>query len=166
MEPGYCVVATKSNSVVIRSASGELLRQIAISPSGEIALSGTRLVAAIGSPTPALAVYDSMTGELQHTWPFVGAASVPGPHQEGHVQVYGRLAMYSVYTQYVGGFEKLHLLDLNTGKDVVVTIVKGFGDNREWAIGSRGLVYVVNYGRPAHGKLVFVPMATLLAMLK
>jgi hypothetical protein len=168
MDPGYCVVATPSNSVLIRSAQGKLLRQMAIGAGtgrGEIALSGKRLLVAIGSPAPALAVYDWATGTLLHTWPVLGAASVPGPHHEGHVQIYGRLVLYSVYTQYVGGSEKLHLLDVNTGKDVVITIVKGFGDNREWAIGPRGLVYVVNSGRPPRGRLVFVPMAKLLAML-
>jgi hypothetical protein len=59
------------------------------------------------------------------------------------------------------------VLDLATGKDVMVTTVKGFGDNREWAVGARGLVYVVNSGTSAqsHGKIVFLPMAKLLALV-
>jgi hypothetical protein len=50
----------------------------------------------------------------------------------------------------------------------VVAVVKGFGDQREWAIGSRGLVYAVNSrlnSTVGPGKLVFVSTAKLDALL-
>jgi hypothetical protein len=82
------------------------------------------------------------------------------------IQVYGRLGVYSVFAGYVGANERLHILDLTTGKDVELALVKGFGANRTWAIGPRGLVYVVNRGPlKGAGKLVFVPLAKLLATL-
>ena len=168
MGPDYCEV-TPSTTVGIYSTNGTLLRQISTGPRGEIALSGKRLVAETSSGAPGLAVYNWTTGALVHTWPVVGAATNAGPHQPAHVQVSGRLALYSVYTGYVGSAEKLHLLDLTTGKDVQIATVKGYGDLRAWEVGPRGLVYVVNYGwdkaagGPAHGKLVFVPTAKLLA---
>ena len=119
-------------------------------------------------PVPTLEIYDWTTGALVHTWPVQGAASVPGPKQAAHVEAYGGLVLYSVYSQYVGGNETLHVLDPATGTDAVVGTVKGFGSNREWTIGSHGLVYVRN--SPAnsvtgHGKLMFVPTAKLDALL-
>jgi len=168
MGPDYCEV-TPSTTVGIYSTTGALLGRVSTGPRGEIALGGKRLVALTGSETPGLAVYDWTTGALVHTWPVVGAATKAGPHQPAHVQVSGQLAVYSVYTKYVGGGEKLHLLDLDTGDDVQIATAKGYGDLRAWAVGSRGLVYVVNYGwdkaagGPAQGRLVFVPMAKLLA---
>jgi hypothetical protein len=166
MGPDYCEV-TPATSIGIYSVNGTLLQRIVPGGQfGEVALGGKQLVVQIPSPTPELKVYDWTTGALVHTWPVLEAATRAGPHQEGHVQVHGRLALYSVYSRYVGGGEKLHVLDLATGKDAVVALVKGFGANREWAIGSRGLVYVVNRGISEHspGKLVFVPMPRLLAL--
>jgi hypothetical protein len=163
MGADYCEVAP-ATSIGIYSVSGALLRQIVPGGAfGEVALGGKQLVVQIPSPAPELKVYDWTTGALVHTWPVLGAATRAGPHQSGHVQVRGGLALYSVYSRYVGGGEKLHVLDLATGKDAVVANVKGFGANRAWAIGSRGLVYVVNRGISQHspGKLVFVPTAEL-----
>jgi hypothetical protein len=77
--------------------------------------------------------------------------------------------LYSVYTGYIGNNESLHVLDPATGKDALVGTVKGFGALRAWAIGARGLVYVVNSGNytrsSSSGKLVFVPTAKLDALL-
>jgi hypothetical protein len=163
MGPDYCEV-TPATSIGIYSVSGALLRQIVPGGDfGEVALGGKQLVVQVPSPTPELKVYDWTTGALVHTWPVLGAATRAGPHQEGHVQVHGGLALYSVYSRYIRGSEKLHALDLATGKDALVAVVKGFGANRAWAIGSRGLVYVVNRGISEHspGKLVFVPTAEL-----
>ena len=82
----------------------------------------------------------------------------------------GRIAVYSVYQHCRGAHEKLHLLDLTTGKDVVLgTANKGL--YRSLAIGPQGLVYVVNYwdhspsSGASSGKLVFVPMARLVSMV-
>jgi hypothetical protein len=62
----------------------------------------------------------------------------------------------------VPGRARLHLVDLKAGKDVIVAPTHAAFP----AIGPRGLVYAVNPkrdDRPA--KLVFVPMAKLLAMV-
>jgi hypothetical protein len=114
-------------------------------------------------------VYDWRTGALEHTWPAQGATTATsGPNQVGHIEAYGGLVLYSVYRQYVGGDETLHVLDPATGKDAVVGTIKAFGANREWAIGSRGLVYAVN-SRPnstvGAGRIVFVSTAKLDALL-
>ena len=60
----------------------------------------------------------------------------------------------------VEGPYRLHLVDLATGKDVVIG--SSSRTDSPAAIDSRGLVYAVN----AHGraKLVFVPTAKLLAL--
>ena len=157
---GYCNLIP-STTVRIYSTSGTLLHELELNTAGEMALSGNRLVVLTPSPTPALDVYDWTTGVLVHTWPVVGAGLV----RPANVAAYGRLIFYSVYTGYVGGGERVHLLDPSTGKDVVVANVRGYGSLHAWAIGPRGLVYVVNHGssQQPHGRLVFVPMAKLLA---
>jgi hypothetical protein len=79
------------------------------------------------------------------------------------VKAYGKLVLYSVYTGYVGGNERLHVLDPATGKDAVITRVKGYGNLDGWAVGSRGVVYAVNSG--VSGKLELVPTAKLESLL-
>ena len=86
-----------------------------------------------------------------------------GPHQVAHVKAYGKLVLYSVYTGYVGGNERLHVLDPATGKDAVVARVKGYGDLDGWVVGSRGVVYAIDSGKS--GKLEFVPAAKLESLL-
>ena len=57
-------------------------------------------------------MYDWTTGALEHTWPAQGATTATsGPNQVGHIEAYGGLVLYSVYSQYVGGDETLHVLD-------------------------------------------------------
>jgi hypothetical protein len=153
-----------SPSVSIYSTGGELLNQFSLAAAKEIALTGNLLAVLTPSPTPAIEIYDWTTGKLEHTWPAQGAATTAGPHQVGHVEAYGGLVLYSVYTGYVGGNEALHVLDPATGHDAFVAKVKGFGVNRAWAIGSRGLVYALNRPLKGSGKLVFVPMSRLLAL--
>ena len=157
-----------SPSVSIYSTGGEPLKQFSLGAAQEIALTGNQLAVLTPSPSPTIEIYDWTTGKLEHTWPAKGAATATsGPHQVGHVEAYGGLVLYSVYTGYVGGYETLHVLDPATGKDAVVAHVMGFGASREWAIGSRGLVYAVNSGvstSSPHGKLVFVPTARLLQL--
>jgi hypothetical protein len=162
---------SSSTGVSIYSTGGEPLNQFSLGAAQEVALTGNQLAVLTPSPTPTIEIYDWTTGELEHTWPAAGASTATsGPHQVGHVEAYGGLVFYSVYTGYVGGNETLHVLDPTTGKDSVLATVKAFGANREWAIGSRGLVYAVNVGnytRPSsYGKLVFVPTAKLVALVR
>jgi hypothetical protein len=150
--------ATTAPTVGIYSAAGTLLREIAPSSASEIALSGKRLV--VLTATNTLEVYDWTTGTLLRTWPVVTQT----PRQEGgHLAVYGRLAVYSVDPRYAGP-RKLHLLDLTTGKDVVLATAIGSGyASRDATLGLKGLVYAVDSpaGRRPHGKLVFVPISKL-----
>jgi hypothetical protein len=158
-----------STSVNIYSSSGDPLDDFSVDTATEIALTGNLLALLTPSPTPTIEVYDWRTGALEHTWPAQGATTATsGPNQVGHIEAYGGLVLYSVYRQYVGGDETLHVLDPATGKDAVVGTIKAFGANREWAIGSRGLVYAVN-SRPnstvGAGRIVFVSTAKLDALL-
>lgn len=115
-----------------------------------VALTGNRLVALFGEQphsgpaTVTLEVYDWTTGALVHTWP-VAIHQYLG---EVSLVVNGQLAA-------VDGPYRLHVVDLNTGKDVII------GPAAHMAIGPRGLVYPA-YSRDS-GELVFVPMAKLLA---
>lgn len=153
-----------STGASVYSVNGKLLAQVPLGTAGKVALTGNQLIALTPAPTPALEIYDWTTGTLEHAWPALGAAtSTAGPHQVGHVAAYGGLVLYSVFSRYVGGNETLHALDPATGKDVVVGTARGFDSNRDWAVGSRGLVYAVNSSRQGAGKLVFVPTAKLLA---
>jgi hypothetical protein len=161
---------TSPPEVSIYSTGGNPLNGFAVDDAKEVALTGNLLAVLTPSPTPAIEIYDWTTGALQHTWPAQGASTeTSGPHQVAHVEAYGGLVLYSVYNGYIGSSETLHLLDPSTGKDAVVTKVNGFGNLRAWAIGSRGLVYVVNTGNytraSSYGKLVFVPTAKLDALL-
>jgi hypothetical protein len=160
MAPGYCVsLPSTSVNTYIYSAHGALLNKVAVSTSSSlllgVAISGSRLVALLGEQpdsgpaTVTLAVYDWTTGALVHTWP-VAIHQYLG---EVSLAVSGRLAA-------VEGPYRLHLVDLTTGKDIMIARAG------PTAIGPRGLVHAVNpnqNGRPA--KLVFVPMAKLLAMV-
>lgn len=160
-DPDTCTWAPPT-SVNIYSTAGKLLRQIETRP-GEIALSGKRLVVLTEGSTPALDVYDWTTGALTHTWPVA-------PGLQGDFAAAGRIAAYSVYQHSRGGHEKLYLLDLTTGKGVVLgTANKGL--YRYLVMGRKGLVYVVNRwdhspsSGASSGKLVFVPMARLVSMV-
>lgn len=174
MGPDYCEVSP-STTVDVFAWHGSTPHQVATGPSASVAISGKRLFVLTppcfagspscpsNTPSPVLDVYDWSTGALVHTWPVVGASDHLGAHDVGHVQAYGRLVFYSVYRKYVGGDEVLHLLDPDTGKDLTIATVRGYGDNRAWAIGPRGLVYVVN--SRGKGELVFVAIAKLLALV-
>jgi hypothetical protein len=147
----------------IYSAGGTLLGSVALSPPGpdtddlHIALSGNRLVVLTtalqepsGPTTVTLDVYDWTTGQLTGSWP-VGIHSNGG---EVSFAVHGQLAA-------VEGPSRLHLVDLTTGKDA--TIARASGTDSPPALGPTGLVYALDPHFDGPGKLVFVPMAKLLA---
>src|SRR5262249_31564131 len=155
-----------SRSVSIYSTDGGLLQQVALDPPDAnttgtlIGISGnlltvltTRLFEPSGPTTVTLQVYDWTTGKLLNTWP-VGITHYGG---EVTLSVYGHLAA-------VRGPSRLHLVDLDTGKDVTLVRSGGVGAP---AINSRGLVYASGSsvkGRP--GKLTFVPMSKLPASVR
>jgi hypothetical protein len=163
---------TSTPTVGIYSGDGTLLGEIAlpsstiscgVKPRIEIALSGNELVVltrpSSASQTQAtFTLYDWTTGTLVHTW----------AQQRGGCDTFsaaGRLVAYPSGCN-IGGTQRLHLLDLKTGKDVVIAHAPGNGGYIT-AMGSHGLVYSTNPYAPtgAHGKLVFVPTAKLLAAL-
>jgi hypothetical protein len=123
----------------------------------EISLSGSLLVVLTralhepsGPTTVTLQVYDWSTGQLLNTWPV-------GIHSNGGAvsfAVHGQLAA-------VEGPGSLHLVDLTSGKDVVIGPSSHTGSPA--AMNARGLVYAVNAHYNGPGKLVFVPTAKLLA---
>jgi hypothetical protein len=158
---GYCV-PTAPTSVAVYSVDGTLLKKIETGgPVAEVALSGNLLVVLPGtSPTTTFDVYDWTTGTLLHTWPITRS-----PHV-GSFAAAGQLAVYSVnYRRQSVNPKNLHLLNLTTGKDVVIATATN-SRYRDLAIGRRGLVYAVNPFRNTRpGKLVFVPTAKLLAAL-
>ena len=159
---GYCDM-TAPTSVAVYSVDGTLLKRVETGgPVSEVALSGNRLVVLRGPSTPTgradtFAVYDWTTGTLLRTWTVTPPADFA---------VSGQLAVYSVdYARRPVPHANVHLLDLSTGKDVLIATTTNLR-YRDVAIGRRGLVYAVNplqNTRP--GKLVFVPTAKLLASL-
>lgn len=155
---GYCV-KTAPTSVAVYSVDGTLLQQIETGgPVAEAALSGNLLIVLPGTPMATLAVYDWTTGALLHTWPITRSPF--------DFAVAGQLAVYSVkYRRQSVNPKNLHLLNLTTGKDVVIATTTN-SRYRDLAIGRRGLVYAVNpFKDTRSGKLVFVPTAKLLAAL-
>lgn len=169
VDSGHLAVLTSSpwaasTSASVYSVAGELLARIPLRAASQIALTGNLLAVLTPAPTPTVEIYDWTTGMLEHTWPAAGASTMTvGPRQVGHLEAYGGVVLYSVYTGYVGGNERVHVLDPVSGKDAVVQRVPGYGDLRSWAVGSRGLVYAIDSGKS--GKLVFVPTAKLEALL-
>jgi hypothetical protein len=168
---------TTQPTVGVYSTGGKLLREIVLTtpipppysglPStiqNSIALSGDRLVVltVTGSPSVRRAatveVYDWRTGALVQTWPL--QFNPRWLNLASPLAVYGRFAA-------IEGASLLHLVNLTTGNDdVSIAHANYFSDTgRSAAIGPRGLVYALSprrYNGP--GKLVFVPMAKLLAM--
>jgi hypothetical protein len=154
-------------TVGIYSATGKLLREITPSSAKEVALSGDWLT--VLTNTKTLEVYNRKTGNLVHTWPV--AKATPNL-QAGHLATYGELGVYSVDPRRSAA-RQLHVVQLRTGKDVILATGRGTGYyTRDAAIGPRGLVYAVNYhehGRlsaPERGKLVFLPLAKVLAKVR
>jgi hypothetical protein len=152
---------TSPSSVGVYSATGTLLRQVATGPVAEVALSRNLLVVLSATSSPTFAVYDWKTGTLLHSWPVAGRSPFD-------FAVAGQLAVYPVNIGRRSA--NLHLLNLATGKDVVVATTRNTL-YRNLALDQHGLVYAVNhwdhspFTGPSSGKLVFVPTAKLVAAL-
>jgi hypothetical protein len=161
MTAGFCVNPLPTSAVVY-STDGTLLQTIELPPAApstlgyQLALSGDELVVLTdglyepnGPAWATLTVYDWTTGAMLHTWP-VGIRQYPG---EVNFSVHGELAA-------VEGSARLHLVDLNTGKDIMLATASH--TDSPTAFDAHGLVYADN--RRNTGKLVFVPWAKLLAL--
>jgi hypothetical protein len=156
VDGGRVAVLRPQGGVGIYSAAGTLLRELNPPTAREIALSGDNVVAL--TETSMLSVYNWRSGRLVHNW------RVPSVSNAVFLEdVYGSTAVYSVYSH----GRNLHLLQLSTGKDLL--LVKGpglapdagFGESHDAQLEAPGLVYAVSKG--GGGKLVFVPMARVLA---
>jgi hypothetical protein len=160
-EPEAYCSSTPPSSAGVYSADGTLLRQVATGPLAEVALSRNLLVVLSATSSPTFAVYDWKTGTLLHSWPVARWSPFD-------FAVAGQLAVYPVNTGRQSA--NLHLLNLATGKDVVVATTRNTL-YRNLALDQRGLVYTVNhwdrspFSGPSSGKLVFMPTAKLLAAL-
>lgn len=163
--PSYGELATDEApaTVGIYSTGGKLLKEITPSSAEEISLSGDWLT--VLTETKTLEVYNRKTGKLVHVWP---VAKTTPALQAGHLTTYGELGVYSVDPRRSAA-RQLHVVQLRTGKDVVLATGRGVGYyGRDAAIGPRGLVYAVNYheqnrlSAPERGKLVLVPLAAVL----
>ena len=123
-------------------------------------MGGGRLV--VLTKTKTLEVYDSRTGTLQHSW------SIKTRHpylQVGHLQAYGRIALFSVDPRY--GNRDLRILDLKTGKSIALPTIPRSAWN-DAGVGPLGIVYAVNSykaygGHHPSGTLVFLSTARVLA---
>jgi len=160
---GRIAVLRQTGNIGIYSSTGTLVREIQPSSAQQIALGGGRLLVLTGERT--LEVYNSATGALLHTWPIHTSAAWM---QAGNLSVYGRIGLYFVDPR--RSAEHLHLVDLATGKELVLPATQHVWGAKDATLGARGLVYPVNtYHFGAHptqtGTLVFVPTAKLLAMI-
>lgn len=176
--PAYQGPLEQSTPMVgVYSTGGRLLHEIApaVPPPNQacgspttnilgIALGGNQLaVLRLDAPqsgplTRTFEVYDWTNGALVHTW-------APQP-KACNFAASGTLAVYSAGCGYLRGTQRLHVLDLATGKDVVIAHAPGSGGYIT-AMDSHGLVYSANPYAPKkeYGKLVFVPTAKVLAAL-
>ncbi len=149
---------TATQTVGVYTSTGKLLTRLTVAGAKEVALSGDNLAALTKSSI--IAVYNWRTGRLVHSW---RVPQVPYVHLE---DAYGQVAVYSVYSH----GRNLHLLQLATGKDRL--LIKGAGLGPYYVSGddaqleAPGLVYAADQPRGVgHSKLVFVPMARVLAAL-
>jgi hypothetical protein len=144
-----------AGSVGIYSTSGKLLLEVNRGSAKEAALSGNSL--AVLTTSNRIELYSAKTGSL------VRSRRVPAG--AAHLDLQARIAIYSVYPlNGHAGPRKLHVLQLKTGKDVVLASGEApypYTQGDDAQIDRLGVVYAVNI--KAHGKLVFVPMARVLA---
>jgi hypothetical protein len=161
-DAGRVAILRSDGSVAIISAAGKQLRQITPSSAKEIAMGGGRLI--VLTQTKTLEVYDSRTGALEHNWSIKTRRS---NLQVGHLQAYGRIALFSVDPRYSS--RNLRILDLRTGKGIVLPTIPRSAWN-DATVGPLGVVYSVNSykaygGHHPSGTLVFLSTARVLAGL-
>jgi hypothetical protein len=159
IDAGHIAVLRSEGSVGIYSASGALLNEITPSSANDVAMGGGRLV--VLTKTDTLEVYDSRTGALEHTWP---VRTTNQDLHAGHLQAYGRLALYSLDPRYTT--RNLTILDLKTGKSIVLPPRHRSAYN-DATIGRLGVVYALNNykaygGYQPSGAIVFLSTARVL----
>jgi hypothetical protein len=161
---GRVAVLRSDDTVGIYAATGALLRRIRPTSAQEIAYGGGRLVVLTGART--LEVYDAGSGALLHTWPI--RTRTPSV-QPGNLRAYGRIGLYFTDIRYAA--QRLHLVDLATGKELVRPPSSHPWGSADAAVGPLGVVYSVNTYRfgssPIRaGTLVFEPTSRVLALIR
>jgi hypothetical protein len=156
-------VLRSDDTVGLYSATGALLKQITPTSAQEIAYGGGRLVVLTHART--LEVYDAQSGALLHTWPIHTKAPNVRP---GNLRAYGRIGLYFTDTRYLA--QRLHLVDLATGKELVRPPSSHPWGAADAAVGPLGVVSSVNTYRfgsnpKRAGTLVFEPTARVLALM-
>lgn len=149
VDSGRISVLRADGTVGIYDASGKLLLEVKPSSAKEIALRGNNLL--VLTKTRTLEIYDSRSGALLRSWPVpIGAATL---------DAYGGLAAYADHPVYSGKRFRVHVLQLTTGKDVVVGTGTYEGrPRRDVQLEAPGLVYAKNLRT-----IVFIPRGRLLA---
>jgi hypothetical protein len=149
VDSGRIAVLRADGTVGIYDASGKLLLEVAPRSATEVALCGNKLL--VLTKTRSLEIYDSRSGALLRSWPVPrGAATLDG---------YAGLAAYADHPVYSGQRFRVHVLQLTTGKDVVVGTGTYEGrPRRDVQLEAPGLVYAKNLRT-----IVFIPRGRLLA---
>jgi hypothetical protein len=154
--PSHYRLSGGAGSVGVYSTSGKLLVEVNRGTAKEAALSGNSL--AVLTTTNTIELYNAKTGALVRSWPV--------PPRAAHLDLQAGIAIYSVYGTYSGP-RALHVLQLRTGKDVV--LARGVGpypytQGDDAQIDRLGIVYAVNaWKKTPRSRVVFVPMARVIA---
>jgi hypothetical protein len=148
-DSGRIAVLRADGTVGIYDAAGKPLLEVAPTSAKEIALRGNDLL--VLTKTRTLEIYDSHSGAFLRSWPVPAGAAT--------LDAYAGLAAYANLPQFSGQRFKVHVLQLRTGKDVVVGTGTDVGRPRRVVqLESPGLVYAKN-----SRTLVFIPRGRLLA---
>jgi hypothetical protein len=159
-DAGQVAVLRPVGTVGIYSAAGALLREITPSSATEIAMGGGRLV--VLTKTKTLEVYNSRTGVFEHRW---SIKTRRNNLQVGHLQAYGRIALFSVDPRMAS--RNLRILDLKTGKSLFLPRRPRSAWN-DASVGPVGVVSAINDyraygGHHPSGTLVFLSTARVLS---
>jgi hypothetical protein len=156
--PSHYRLSGGAGTFGVYSTSGKLLVEVKRGTAKEAALSGNSL--AVLTTTNRIELNNAKTGA------FVRSRAVPV--RTAHLDLQAGIAIYSVYGKYAGP-RALHVLQLRTGKDVVLARGVGpypYGQGDDAQIDRLGVVYVLNrWTKMRRGHVVFVPMARVIAAL-
>jgi hypothetical protein len=154
--PGHYRLSGGAGTVGVYSTSGKLLVEVNRGTAKEAALSGNSL--AVLTTTNRIELYNANTGALVRSWAV--------PPRAAHLDLQAGIAIYSDYGKYAGP-RALHVLQLRTGKDVVLARGVGpypYAQGDDAQIDRLGVVYALNrWTKMPRGHVVFVPMARVLA---
>lgn len=153
--PSHYRLSGGAGTVGVYSTSGKLLVEVNRGTAKEAALSGNSL--AVLTTTNRIELYNANTGAFVRSWAV--------PLRAAHLDLQAGVAIYSVYGKHAGP-RALHVLQLRTGKDVVLARGVGpypYAQGDDAQIDRLGVVYVLNrWTKMPRGHVVFVPMARVL----